>query len=351
MNFKIIYNTNMKTRILLFGLLICSVKVNAQQRPHYTQYIINQYALNPALSGIENYTDIKISHRRQWVGLDGAPVTTYFTAHTPIGKQDYKTSATSFDINGENPLGERYWEDYTASPAHHGAGIQIFNDKIGPFNDFSAYGTYAYHIPIGLKTNLSAGIGLGFGNLSLSTDKLFFGNQNPVDPAVAGSGQLSKLRFNARAGLWLYSSDYFAGISVLDIIPQKIDFANNTARVADGKWKPHIFLTGGFRGMINDDINFVPSLMVKYINPIPVQVEANIKLLYKNFLWAGASYRHNYGFAALAGVNLNNTLQVSYSYDYSITKLNQVSNGSHEVILGFIIGNNYSQQTCPKNVY
>ena len=51
----------------------------AQQRPHYTQYILNNYILNPAISGIENYTDIKLSARDQWVGLDGAPRTAYFT--------------------------------------------------------------------------------------------------------------------------------------------------------------------------------------------------------------------------------------------------------------------------------
>lgn len=341
----------MKSRILLLGILLAGMQVIAQQKPHYTQYIMNQYALNPALSGIENYTDIKMSHRRQWVGLDGAPVTSYFTIHTPVGKKDYKTTVTSFDVNGENPLGERYWEEYTASPAHHGIGLQIYNDQIGPFRDFSAYGTYAYHIPVGLKTNLSAGIGVGVGNLSLNTDKLFFGNTNPIDPAVTGSGELRQMRFNARAGLWLYNAEYFVGISVLDIVPQTIDFANNTARLADGKWKPHIFATTGFRGMLSDDINIVPSLMIKYINPIPVQVEANVKLMYRNLLWAGASYRHKYGFAGLAGVNVKNLVQLSYSYDYSITKLNQVSNGSHEIILGFILGNNYSGQTCPKNVY
>ena len=47
--------------------------LHAQQRPQYTQYILNNYILNPALSGIENYTDVKISGRDQWVGLGGAP--------------------------------------------------------------------------------------------------------------------------------------------------------------------------------------------------------------------------------------------------------------------------------------
>lgn len=338
--------------ILFFVLVLSGLTLSAQQRPHYTQYIINNYALNPALTGIENYTDIKLSHRRQWTGLDGAPVTTYLTWHAPIGKSDYKTNATSFDIEGENPLGKRYWQEYTASPAHHGIGMQLFNDQIGPFNDFSVYATYAYHMPLGVKTNFSAGIGAGVGNLSLNNNKLFFGNINPVDPAVAASAELKKTRFNARVGLWLYSADYFVGLSVLDLLPSKIDFAeNNAARLTEGKWTPHIFATAGYRILLNDDINLVPSIMVKYVNPVPVQIEGNVKLQYRNDLWIGGTYRHKYGFAGIAGVNVMNAFQLSYSYDYSTTKLNQVSNGSHEIIIGFILGNKYSGNTCPKNLW
>ena len=71
--------------------------LQAQQKPEYTQYILNNYILNPALTGIENYTDVKISHRHQWVGLQDAPVTTYLTIHKPIGKKDDRTTATSFE--------------------------------------------------------------------------------------------------------------------------------------------------------------------------------------------------------------------------------------------------------------
>ena len=35
--------------------------INAQQKPHYTQYILNQYIVNPAITGIENYIDVKLN--------------------------------------------------------------------------------------------------------------------------------------------------------------------------------------------------------------------------------------------------------------------------------------------------
>ena len=61
----------------------------AQQRPQYSQYMLNNYLLNPALTGIEDYADVRFGHRQQWVGLEGAPVTYYVSAHMPVGKASY----------------------------------------------------------------------------------------------------------------------------------------------------------------------------------------------------------------------------------------------------------------------
>ncbi len=100
----------MKNMIKRFYILtivfVFSITGKSQQRPHYTQYILNQYIINPAISGIENYTDIKMSVRDQWVGLNGAPQTGYFTIHAPLGKKDYRTSSTSYEIPGQNPRGK-----------------------------------------------------------------------------------------------------------------------------------------------------------------------------------------------------------------------------------------------------
>ena len=75
-------------KIVFIAVVFCLVgtTVFSQAKPAYTQYILNNYILNPGITGIENYTDVKLSHRNQWVGLNGAPVTTYFSIHKPIGK-------------------------------------------------------------------------------------------------------------------------------------------------------------------------------------------------------------------------------------------------------------------------
>jgi hypothetical protein len=41
---------------------------------------------------------------------------------------------------------------------------------------------------------------------------------------------------------------------------------------------------------------------------------------------------------------------VGYSYDYTTTRLNTVSYGTHEIILGFQLGNRYGDW-CPRNTF
>ncbi|MBS1933416.1 MAG: type IX secretion system membrane protein PorP/SprF [Bacteroidetes bacterium] len=322
--------------------------VTAQQKPQYTQYILNNYILNPALTGIENYFDVKASHRHQWVGLQDAPVTTYLTVQGPIGKKDDRTTATSVPPPGENPRGRAYWENYTAAQPHSGIGLVVVDDHTGPLNNFEAYATYAYHIGISPKTSIAAGFGLGITDISIDRNKLFF--ETPVDPAVYNSGQINKIRPDFNAGLWLYSADFFAGVSAQQIIPQKVVFADKEVGLQQSQLTPHIFATAGYRFLVDENFNVLPSVMMKYVSPLPLQFDFNLKLQYQDIAWIGASFRTYDGFAAMLGVNISSTVNIGYSYDLTTSRLNTVSNGTHEILVGFLIGNKYGD-TCPKNVW
>lgn len=340
------------TAIVLSG----SFALFAQQRPHYTQYIINPYIINPAITGIENYTDVKIGVRDQWVGLNGAPKTTYISIHGPLGKNDYRTSATSFEVPGENPRGRAYWETYTAAEPHHGIGLNIINDQTGSFRFFSASATYAYHLGLNPTTNLSGGFSAGITKVSIDRSKHDFnGTGDPSDPAVgsAFSGELTKVKPNIGFGLWLYSRDYFVGFAAQQIMPQTISFVDdNTAILTKGRFVPHLFLTAGYRFLLNDDVNAIPSLMVKYIKGSSLkefQPEANLKLQYRDLFWVGGSYRYQDGYAGMIGMNVKNSFNVSYSYDRTNNniQLNAFNRGTHEIVLGFLLGNKYSE-ACPR---
>lgn len=341
----------MRKRSLWALFLLIATSGLAQQQPHYTQYVMNQYIVNPAITGIEDYTDIKFSHRHQWAGLEGAPVTTYFTAHKSFGWANAKASATSFGVeSGGNARGRAYWDQYTAADPHHGIGLQVINDKTGPLGNLTATLTYAYHIGLTEKTSIAAGFGLGINQVGLDATKVNFG-KIAVDPAVYSSGELKNIRPNINAGLYLYSSNFFLGVSALQVAPQKVSFAADSVKFKDGSaLLPHLFMTAGLRFLLGDDFNFIPSVMVKRFSATPTQVECNGKLQYHDLLWVGASYRSTDAVAGMVGVNLANKIQVGYSYDYTTSKLNNFSRGSHELLVGFIIGNGYDD-SCPKNVW
>jgi len=330
--------------ILLNGLAF------GQQQPHYTQYIINNYIINPAISGIENYTDIKLSHRHQWVGVQDAPVTTYLTIHKPIGKKDDRTTATSVEMPDENPRGKSYWADYESAKPHHGIGLKIINDRAGPLNRFGGYLSYAYHVGISAKTSIAAGFEAGIRDISLNRSKLNFGAANPIDPAVYNSSEINQLKPDFGAGIWVYSANYFIGFSVQQLIPQKIYYSDDHLKLDAAINTPHFFATAGYRFFLDDDISVLPSVMLKYIQPVSPQLDINLKMQYRDILWIGGSYRTEDSFAAMLGMNVSSAFNISYAYDYTISSLNTVSKGTHEIVLGFILGNKYGDW-CPRNVW
>ena len=337
----------MKKQLLLAAVSFTIVMWgNAQQRPHYTQYILNNYILNPALSGIENYFDVKISGRDQWVGLNGSPQTFYLTVHGPLGKEDYRTSATSYQVPGENPRGKYYWENYTAAEPHHGLGLTVINDKTGLFSRFTADVSYAYHLGINARTNLAAGFSAGISRIGYNSSKAEFADPN--DPVLAqNSGIINKIRPDLNVGLWLYSADYFLGVSAQQVIPQKLRFTDDASY--NSKLIPHLFATAGYRFLLTDDINAIPSVMFKYVDGSPTQpqFDLNIKMQYRDLLWVGGGYRFKDGYSAMVGMHVGNTANVGYAYDFTRTEINTVSRGTHELIIGFIIGNKWSE-ACPR---
>ncbi|HEY0356072.1 MAG TPA: type IX secretion system membrane protein PorP/SprF [Flavisolibacter sp.] len=336
----------MKRIIFIISGFFILLDASSQQRPHYTQYILNNFVLNPALSGIENYTDIKLSTRDQWVGLNGAPRTMYLTMHTPLGKKDYKTSVTSFAVPGENPRGNNYWQNYTASDPHHGAGVSIIHDRTGLYNRFSMNLSYAYHIGLSPRTNMSFGFAGGIQKISRDVVKTNFGDTDP-DNAQGTIGDVYKIRPDLSAGIWIYSGDYFLGLGAQQVIPQKVSFLDDTLGF---RLVPHLFGTAGYRFLLNEDINAIPSLMIKYISPLEPQIDLNLKFQYRDLLWMGGSYRVKYGYAAMLGLNIANAVNLGYAYDFTKTELNTASRGTHEIVLGFLLGNRYGD-TCPRNVW
>jgi type IX secretion system PorP/SprF family membrane protein len=91
-------------------------------------------------------------------------------------------------------------------------------------------------------------------------------------------------------------------------------------------------------------------VLVKVIQPVPTTFDVNLKMSFQDKFWIGSSYRRNDSFAALVGFNLSSFVNVGYSYDFTTSALNTVSNGSHEIVIGILLNNRY-KVTCPQHTF
>lgn len=315
----------------------------AQQRPQYTQYIFNNYILNPAITGIENYTDIKTGYRNQWTGLEGAPITSYISMHLPLGKKFLQGTATSLSGEGDNPMNRSYVQTYKASEPHHGVGFHAVADETGPISRTDINATYAYHLGITERLNLSVGVAAGFSRIDLDPSKITL--ENPADPAIVAN-QNNVFQPDVSAGIWLYGARYFAGFSGQQLLGKSISFTNDPA-YDQGKQDPHFFITAGYKMNLSEDIAAIPSTMIKYVSPVPVSVDFNMKLAFRDRFWLGGSYRDGDSFSAMAGINVGYFFNLGYSYDFTTSSLRTVSDGTHELVLGILLNNRY-KVTCPQ---
>lgn len=321
---------------LLF--LLPGLSAIAQEPPRSTQYIFNNYLFNPAISGIDNYTDVKLGIRNQWKGLEGAPVTQYVSIHAPIGDDFVRNSINSFSGSGENPLSRSYVNSYTSAEPHHGIGFYAITDKAARIRQTNVNATYAYHLGLSNDLNLSVGVSGGFASTSIDVAKVTV--DNPSDPLLAADYN-NRIRPDLGFGLWLYSPRFFLGGSAKQLLGSRVPAANQQGNLA--AYQSTIFYgTAGYKFFIDEDIALIPSTLLTYWISAPPTFDANLKMAYQDKFWIGGSYRNNDSFSAMAGFNLASLINISYSYDITTSALRSVNNGSHEIVLGILLNNRYN---------
>ncbi len=345
----------MQKHILIIFFTAFSLVGFAQSKPQYSQYMMNSYLINPAVSGIEDYTDIKTGYRNQWTDFPGAPVTYYVSANMPINKPDRTSTGATPNISKtiRRPLSlSTEFRGTPRVPGHHGVGIVFVSDRIGAAVQNSLTASYAYHIPVSGTMKLSLGASGGITQYSLDFSK-FQVKDNP-DQAILASGQLTSIQPSINVGAWLYSRHFFFGISANQLIFDNFNYATKDAAAGSYSWlgttNPHYFLTAGYRYEMNEDWVIIPSTMVKRVSQVPISYDINLKAIHKDRFWFGGSYRHKDAVVGLLGVNISSFINLGYSYDFTLSDINQRSKGSHEVVVGIML-NNRHRIICPQNLW
>ncbi|MCZ2277104.1 MAG: type IX secretion system membrane protein PorP/SprF [Bacteroidia bacterium] len=286
----------------------------SQQMPVLSQYMFNGLVLNPAYSGSKDFMSATLMVRKQWAGFEGAPVTQNASIHGPLKKKRI------------------------------GLGLMISNDKIGITNQTDIYGSYAFHIPL-QKGKLSLGLQGGFSYFKSVFSELTYWDAN--DP-VYQQLSLTNLQPNFGTGAYYYQEKLYAGFSIPQLLSydsiQPINFYKETIH----HQARHFYLNAGYVFTINREFLIRPSFLVKYVLHAPVQYDINLNLLLSNIFWVGASYRSDDAIVAIFEYQVNRKLRIGYSYDYTLSRIRNLSSGSHEIMIGYDFGYNILRMKTPR---
>ena len=273
--------------------------VTAQQIPQYSQYMINDYVLNPAVTGMHDYWEVKSNNRLHWIGITDAPRTFILSAHGPFRKYNM------------------------------GMGGSIFADITGPTSRVGFYLSYAYHLK--LSKSLKLGMGLSFGLLQYRIDGTKIQLYQDGDP-VLRQQVMTVYTADATFGLNLVHKNFNFGISLPQIIGNNLKFFESQETTKSSLAR-HYMVMGGYTFHVGD-FGIMPNVLLKYVYPVVPQFDAGLKLDWRDQFWIGASYRHEDAVSFMGGLSYKDFLLIGYAYDMTTSNLNNYSSGSHEIMVG-----------------
>ena len=295
----------MKKLTLLFVSIFMGSMLQAQQLPQLSQFMLNDFAVNPAIAGMHDSYQIKTSVRNQWVGIEDAPKTTLLSI-------------------------------YGKSSDHVGLGGSVFNDQVGPTSRAGASLTYAYHLNFTDEVKMSMALSGGFTQFKI--DKVGWNTYHTDDPLMDGAEAVNLVP-DATFGLNIYEEDkWYLGIAVPQLLNSKLtlideDFVNNISVDMDGSLARHIYVMGMYNIEVDHYWDLQPSVLFKTVSS-QNQIDMGLKTIYSDKFWMGMDYRTNGDIVALLGFMIQEKFMIGYSYDVANSDMNIATTGSHEFMFG-----------------
>ena len=282
-------------RRLLYFLVVGLIPlgVAAQQSSIYSQYMFNGLAIKPAYAGHDDMLSLTALARIQSVGLEGAPDTQTFSAHTPVVKNKV------------------------------GVGLQLFHETVGVTDLTGIYASYSYRIKV---SSFTLSFGLQTGINFYKTQYTTLNVPDPGDPVFANDE--SSVTPNFGSGVLLSDKRLFAGISM----PQMLSLGDKEKVVVQEK---PFMVYGGYTFDLNTFLKLTPSTLVKITNGRPVEWNINANLIINDLVWVGVSFRPVNAVVALLQLQLTDQLSMGYGYDITLGELSSIESGSHEFMLNY----------------
>ncbi|MEG9328658.1 type IX secretion system membrane protein, PorP/SprF family [Salinimicrobium catena] len=287
--------------LFIVSIALLSTEGNAQQDPHFTQYMYNMGVINPAYAlDEEGLFRTGAIYRNQWVGMEGGPETATVFAQTALARRVE-------------------------------LGINIMHDQVGDIvKESHLSANFAYVFPVSDNSKLSLGLkgGVNFFDADLA------GLRTPeqgVDPAMEN---ISETFPNFGVGAYWFGKNYYVGLSAPNLITSK-HIENADGRAGLGEENIHYFLTGGYVFDLNDDLKLKPAFMVRGVQDAPLSVDITANALLYDRLEAGIGYRLGDALSGLVNFRVTPDLRIGYAYDYTLSNLGDYNDGTHEIMILF----------------
>lgn len=287
---------------ILFVLMLCG-QLTAQQRPVQSLYMFDPLLINPAYAGTQVQLSATAIYRNQWVNLEGAPKTLTATLHS------------SFLKSGKM-----------------GLGLIASNDRIGIRQDVGLYGVYSYKVE--LMTGMTLTFGLQGGFNSLKSNYNLLNLKSATDPNL--QGVIGLFNPNVGAGLMLKTRKFTAGFSVPQLM-ERGSFGTDDALPFGTRQQRYYYLTGGYMKSFGKNLKWLPTALLRFQEEAPLSFDVNSTFVLYNTVGLGVSYRLVEGIVGLFELQLNDNFHVGYAYDFTLSDLNQYSNGTHEIMVNYRI--------------
>jgi type IX secretion system PorP/SprF family membrane protein len=295
---------------IAIGLFIATIHQTSfgQQIVLNSQYMINEFALNPAAAGTKTYAPLVLSVRRQWTGIKEAPVSQHLSYHTSIAPKV-------------------------------GVGGHIFNDVAGPSRRAGVLGAISTQVKVQENAVLSLGLAGSLSQYYFDRDKLI--TETPNDNTVINY-TTNMMIPDMSVGMKLYGKNYHVGLSLFNIIQTKADLVDLLTPVTSNLNRA-VYITGMCQIPLtkNNDWIIEPSAMVRLMFNAPLQFDLNARVGHQSGFWFGASYRFKESIIGMIGYGTG-ILGIGYSYDFSTSAISGFNSGSHEVTLIYRMRNKKS---------
>ncbi len=315
----------MRYTILALSIAL-AVALQAQQPAQYSLFMMNPLQWNPSYAGLDHSLSATVGYRKQWTQLPGSPQGQYIAVHLPV-----------YVIGG-------------------GVGMQLENDRLGAGRWTSAHLSYSHQKPLGGGI-LALGLGAGVvqrtldGSLIRTPDGVYEPGSGPNhnDPLLP-AGLESGVAPTVHAGVFFQSERMEAGLGIRHLAENGVDLPSLRLQL-----ERTLFLQLGFHFDLGRNLTFHPALLAR---TDMVQTQTDVAAIFRiqDNIFVGASFR---GYSAetgdavagMAGFKLNDNITLAYAYDMTISGLQRVNNGSHEIVLQYNLNQPIGVGRPPRIIY